>query len=383
MPNRSVTTPRASAFAPATDLLLPSDRIARLDLQAWARNLIDRLQVRIPDPAPLSIVLNNAALVFAHLGRIDQARWVCNAHIGWVGQLAASGDTSPVHALQPWINLGRIELLTGNATAAHAYFDLVRPMQERRPLWLGPVRLRSEDWPAMLAVEPQLPTVLRSVRLMDGVRCWFIAGAYRGALHWLDRVEQDEQLAPAGGLQEARVVSHVELAEHDQAIAVAGLRHPDSFVGIAIRLHLARSAWLRGRPALACEYADEAAGILLGLGWSAIDRPVLPRMFRLLEAATRTARAFGQDELARRLAETLLDSAVRAGDQVSQHTALRHLEAVADEPDRHRWADARQNLESTSDYLLIRRAAGLAPAGDHEVYASLIAAVRRCIAVPG
>jgi hypothetical protein len=381
VPNRSVTTPRASGFAPATDLLLPSDRIARLDLKIWARSLVDRLRVSVPDPGPLSVVLNNAALVFAHLGRLDQARWVCNAHIGWVGQLAAAGDTSPVHALQPWINLGRIELLTGNATAAHAYFDLVRPMQERRPLWLGPVRLRPEDWPAMLAVEPQLPTVLRSVRLLDGVRCWFIPGDYRGALHWLDRVEQDEQLAPEAGICEARVISHVELAEHDRAIAAAGLRQPDSFVGMAIRLHLARSAWLRGRPELAGDYTDEAAGALLGLGWSAIDRPVLPRLFRLLEAATRAARALGRDDLARQLAETLFDNAVRAGDQVSSHTALRQLDAVADEPDRQRWAAVRQDLEATSDYLLIRRAAGLVPAPDHEAYAALISAVRRCVAV--
>jgi hypothetical protein len=381
MPNGSVTTtPRPSAFAPVTDLLLPSDRIARLDLQVWAANLIDRLQVSEPDPASLSVVLNNAALVFAHLGRLEQARWVCNAHIGWVRQLAASGDTSPVHALQPWINLGRIELLTGNPAAAQAYFDLVRPMQECRPVQLGSLTIEPADWPGMLAVEPQLPAVLRSVRLLDGVRCWFVAGDYRGALRWLDRIEREEQVAPPAGLQEARVIGHVELGEHEAAVAVARVRSADLYVGIAIRLHLARSGWLHGRPQLAGDLAMSAAKALLTVGWPAIDRTLLPRMFRLLEAAARTARALGRDEAGHRLAETLLDNAVRAGDQVSSHAALRHLCAITHGADQQHWEAIRENLESASDYLVVRRAAGLPPAPDRAVYASLLSAVRRCVA---
>lgn len=383
MADGSVTPARPSAFAPATDLLLPSDRIARLDLPVWAATLVHRLQVSRPDPASLSMVLNNAGLVFAHLGRFEQARWVCNAHIGWVGRLAASGDTSPVHALQPWINLGRLELLTGNPAAAQAHFDLVRPMRERRPVRLGPVTLEPADWPAMIAVEPQLATVLCGVRLLDGVRCWFVAGDYRGALDWLDRVERKELLAPQAGIREARVISHVELGEHDKAVAVARSGGGDPFLGTANQLHLARSAWLHGRPELAGTLTAAAAQALLAVGWPAIERTLLPRMFRLLEAAARTARAVGEEELGRRLADTLFDNAVRAGDQVSSHAALRHLCAIADGPDRQRWQAVREDLESASDYLLIRRAAGLPPAPDRAVYASLIGAVRRCVTVAG
>lgn len=120
------------AYAP---LIASKDRPVRKPLPAWKSNLIVSLQSVLararPDPAQLAKLLNNLALVEAYRGNHDGALRVCHAQIAfWKAMAMHDGDDGCLGgAIQPWINLIRLERWQHKAERAMASYRELGPQQ--------------------------------------------------------------------------------------------------------------------------------------------------------------------------------------------------------------------------------------------------------------
>ncbi|WNF01156.1 hypothetical protein PS467_40345 [Streptomyces luomodiensis] len=122
--------------------------------------------------------MNLAALVVAHSGDVKTAERLCWLQLEWLARLSSdSGESFILHnTLQPWINVGRLRALQGDADGARRHFLLAEYMRDRRAVQLGPCSILAGAWPLILAAEPEIPGVLWNVYAIDQVKAYMRSG---------------------------------------------------------------------------------------------------------------------------------------------------------------------------------------------------------------
>lgn len=151
-----------------------SDYLVRKAPSAWLADLRAGFACYPIGRAPedCSALLNSFALLLLKLGDVARSRRLC---VRQHRHFLAVGD--PL-AIQPFINLGRIDLRLGRFDAAGRHFFLHDRIRAGRGLWLGG---------AMVAIDPALADVCRTVRQVDGAQLVFARDGHEAARALLAR----------------------------------------------------------------------------------------------------------------------------------------------------------------------------------------------------
>ncbi len=371
-----------------TTLLWPYERPARSALAPWATALTAQLATGGPPPQTAKW-LNQAALVFSHLGASEAARWVCLAHIDHFARSASSDRRLLALVFQPSINLGRLDVLAGKHASGRERFRLAEQLAAREPVDVaGRCRVRASDWEFLAASDPTLEATLTTVYVIDSVQSWLAEGRHRDIVAFTERVRARPGRVPWPAIHEARVACWVELGDLDRAVAEAGqAQGVDVNLVLAFQLHLSRGLWSAGLRRDAEQLVSRVATRLVYTDWSRVAAGEIPRCFPLVETAVRLLIHQGMQSMAERLACALLYLATRAGDEVMTLTTLRTLSRLQAGPAAEWFASRAAALEAACDYRLVRRDTGQPPrpisAGSMRQYERLAAAVGRATGADG
>ena len=207
-----------SRFLP-TDILSDRGRIFRPSLRRWAPSLTARLhraKHRGADPGhafEISGLCNNASLLFALAGESEFAEAICTRQIAWLARRAQTGDGFEAIslAIQPWVNIGRLERQRGQTTRALAQFTAIFPDGDGQ-LAFGPFRLAIED----LRYED-----VELIGVIDSLRTLWLARDYERGLRFVRRLRPRLRSAAAlVRLDEYAFQLHLALGHANAAVRV-------------------------------------------------------------------------------------------------------------------------------------------------------------------
>ncbi|MGX7829806.1 hypothetical protein ACTG9Q_32450 [Actinokineospora sp. 24-640] len=223
-----------------TDLLLPCMRLPRGPLQDRAATLTTRMRDDLRRTAPLARLvetLNQVALTFAEAGDRVLAERVCHTQLALCARdHEATGDpASLVAALQPWINLGRLRVLSGDPAAASTHFALATAISTRSPVRAGPVSITAADWAAITEAGPQPAQVAAAIEVTELSKALLRTGHAEDLRPWLSRWLASPLTRGQATLQEARICFglHTGQGEAARRLADDGARHTS---GVATRV---------------------------------------------------------------------------------------------------------------------------------------------------
>jgi hypothetical protein len=169
------------------DILTPQDRPVRLPLAQWAAKKLDEFsRLRQSDSydqpevcGPIVDCFNEAALIETYYGRLDRAEALCHAAMQWVaGLVHATGSTFCYRfALQPYVNLGRLDRIEKRWQESLDKFRIVEEALRGNPVRFGPIAIDEKSLAAMTARFPDL-AVLRNIFILDTLKtllkaAWF------------------------------------------------------------------------------------------------------------------------------------------------------------------------------------------------------------------
>lgn len=381
--------PERPAPAIAGTLLLPQDRIAREPLSCWASRLMAELEqerraewLAREHAAVLGGIGNNAALIAAHQGHSDTARAICEAQLGcqlrWAGK---TGDAAiSGHAMQPWINLGRLDAIAGEWEAALARFAAFAGARAGAPLRLGAVQTDGVAWQVIGDTPAEFAEFTERVRIVESLKALLGNRRWAEVLAFAEEVPPELGVGTARLVREARIVALAQAGRHMEAEASArdGLRDSAGWEQLVFQLRLAEVIAMAGSPA-------RAAGLLGPVLRAGLDLPAatcgrLQPLYVLTRAAVAACEVGMHDE-AVRLARRLLEGARSAGDEIFELGCLRLLAAAARADERPGWKEALGRLRSGTEYVRERGAADL-PLGPAEgaparLYATLLERLER------
>lgn len=343
----------------STALLVPLDRVPRRPVDAWTRDLHARLlrtssgERRLLHYAEtLAGIGNNSSLIAAFQGERSTARLLCERQMAWQHRMGRRARVPEVerHAVQPWINLGRLDALDGDWEGGLARFARLVARGGDARLCLGLMQISRQGEAA-----PDFETLLYYVYVVDSLKALLLNRQWAEVLDFARRCERRDETA-AAALDEAQVVAWCALGE------------PKRAAGMASRALAFQRAWgkvlfrLRGAEAAACAGQVDAAGAeleslavpLQRLGPSAMAYPdTMPLVLRVAQACAATGRAAPAVALARRVAE----GAEAADDETIRIEALRVVAGGAGRAD----AIPLDQLERDTGYTRYRRGEGGPP----------------------
>lgn len=346
-------------LVPVGDLLVPYDRPVRRNLRAWADELAAELGAR-PPPHEGASLLNNAALVFAHLGRRELARSVSTGHLRWVAALASHEPATLGLALQPWVNLGRLDALDGRHAEARAHFTLFESVRAEEPVEIGPCRVEGRDWRGIARDDADLTRVLSNVYVIDSLKAWFAETDYSSALDFVARARLRATPTPSVTFHEAEVVCHLGLGDPMRALEVASSwEHVEPYMAAVDGLHLVPALVAVGDRAGAADCARQLMRVSEWARSTAEGGARRTALLRFLERHANTLVALDLRDDAIAVTVALLDEAGALGDEVSKHHGLDLLAALLPPgPERRRRVTEKAALETSCDYAVVGARAG-------------------------
>jgi hypothetical protein len=340
-------------------LLLPQDRIAREPISCWASRLTTELeQERRAEWPPrvqaavLGGIGNNTALIAAHQGHSDTARALCEAQIRC--QLRRAGETGDAaisgHALQPWINLGRLDAIAGEWEAALGRFAALAEARAGAPLRLGAVQTDAAAWQVIGDTPAEFAEFTERVRVVESLK------AFLGSRRWAEVLAFAEELPSELGngtarlVREARIVALAQAGRHVEAEESArdGLRDSAGWEQLVFQLRLAEVIAMAGS-------LTRAAALLAPVLRAGLDLPAatcgrLQPLYVLTRAAA-AAHEVGMHDEAARLARRLLEGARSARDEIFELGCLRLLATAARADERPGWKKALDRLRFATEYM--------------------------------
>jgi hypothetical protein len=348
------------APAIAAAILIPQDRIVRAPLGPWAARLSGQLDDTLRSTrrtrqaaAQLGFVGNNAGLVAAHRGDMDAAWRLTQRQLWWQGRLARRSRDAAVaaHGVQPWVNLGRLEALTGRWREALARFSGLGTYAVADTLQLGCVRLRGTAWTSLMGSRDHFVRFLETVYVTDTLKAmllnrrWelvpsFAAQHADGGLRWI--------------VEEACVVAECRTGDPAAAAARArdAARQAQGWTRAVMRMRAAEAHACAGQTGLAAEILGPMARVVRQVSADQMANPHLMPATARLAGACREA---GLEEDADALARRVLEGARRAGDELIEIEMLRLLAASPREEEREAWGKALDALERSTEYARYRR----------------------------
>ncbi|HEU4562222.1 MAG TPA: hypothetical protein VFS20_30615 [Longimicrobium sp.] len=309
----------------------------------------------------MAVVANQVALVAVHQGRADAARALCEAHIGWQLRLArrAADPAIATQALQPWINLGRLEALAGDWAGALDRFAGLVAYRDAPAVLVAGVCVSGEGWD-VAANTVGFAEFLEGVYVIDSLKA--LLQNRRNAELLAFAAALPEGIAPplARFGAEASVAAWCRARECRRACdaAVAAARSSDGWERAVFLLRLAEALLLSGDAATAREVLSGSVAALLGA--PAAERGWLKSLY-VVHRYAGACREAGLDDEALSLARLLLRGARAARDEVFEVDALRLLTVLAPAPEQARWAGELEALEKSSLYMRCRRGDDVVP----------------------
>ncbi|HSU15593.1 hypothetical protein [Longimicrobium sp.] len=342
-------------------ILSPHDQLPRAPLDGWVRRLRDAL-ARIPAPgAPtrgdvgrLAVCASHAALVQVHAGRPDAARRTCLAALDSIAREARPGrEELAVHAIQPWITLGRLDGLAGRVSEALARFLAMLEGGRRGTLAMAGVTVAGERLAADGTGMGELERLATNVAVLDGLKVLLSNGRDDAVEHYLGacRIAPGDPLATVAA--EGRCVAlagrgHFREASRVAAAAADGAGEWNRAVLVfrAAEARLTADAW---------DHAARRSLERLGevLGDVALDRCASVSALALTARAAALLRELGMDGAA--LARIALAGAGALGDEVLEMGCLEVLaESGARLDDGEPAADCLAARRATTRYERLR-----------------------------
>lgn len=368
--------PAAASAAPAParpavgrTLLLPQDRIPREPLTDAAVRLSTRLRealrsVRVRRALAMEIsgTANNAALVAASRGDLVVAWEMCEAHVRWQSRFGRRSRDRAItgHALQPWINLGRLEAIAGRRDDALQRFAQLRGWAAGTPLELGRGRVARSGWRVIGETPDEFARFVERVYVVETLKALLLTRGDARLLEFAAGLGSGLPPALARLVDEAVIVASAAVGELECAreMATERTRGATGWTRMVFQLRLGET--------LAVQGSGDAAAAVLGPVLDAGMRlaPATMRDLQTLYVLTRAAAAgleAGLCTQAAALARATLEGARAAGDHCFELASLRVLAHAAPPATRPRWADELARLEATTEYARERRGPAAPP----------------------
>jgi hypothetical protein len=340
-------------------LIGSAEIVIRTPLPQLRRDAIDWLRRSAQqggDPDQLAQCLNILSLLEVYRGRAAQAARLCEAQIGLFRALAArAGQPQPlVYAIQPWINLMRLQRWQNQGGSSQALYRELGPRQRREP---GRFNQQYGIAPTLQQL-CELGHAFSYAGLIDQVY-WreyprlLLGNGEHGVLQQLLQDGLNRPLAPGlrPGLIEILLAHQAALGKFSQALALLErMRVPDGghyhlHFGV-LRMYLAAQAGAEP----AARLADEMAALLLANGPLSQDAYGL----HLLSNSIPVFRALGRREHEIALLRRAGALAGQVGDEVLRFDALQRLSALEQLPRAALLAQF-----GDSEYSVVRRQLGL------------------------
>lgn len=384
------TLPSSPSRNVAGGLLLAYPGTPRHDIDDWANQLRRALDARAAWPRDsvehLARVIgstNAIALLEAHRGDLAAATRICDAQLRLVVRHPRSAELAVArHAVNPWLNLGRLASLRGDVAEALGRFAVFHPRTGPRlrvgELTLGRRALNEllqneiafPDFAARLWVVESLRTL---VRARDGaaLRAFVADPAARRAAH--SAGAGVEAILAEAGVARAMMEGDFDTAGRDaEALAQRAGGIPQ--LVFALRTIESRSACGRRGGAGTTRRLARARPVLQAL----LDTQSPPLVATALALhAAQIAAAAGRPRVAWHLADEALQAAARQRDQVLRHAALALL-ATLPGAGAARAQAALLQLRASTGYHLIR---GM-PAARSPALTSAIASAEAALGAP-
>lgn len=366
-------------------LLFPQERIARAPLKGWAALLRARLHRVISEgerprevAREVARVANNAALIAVHHGMRDAALALTHAQIGWHPRYGRRCDDTAIsaHAVQPWVNLGRLEAIDGAWARALARFTCLGEYGSPAGMVLGEVRVDDGGWAAVFSTRGEFKGFLENVRVLDTLKALLLNRRFAEAV---------EYVSAGRGTWSSRIHPFA-----DEVLIICGCARgePEEAVHRARQTSRETTGWarvvfrVREAEALACAGAwDRAAEVLRPLaavvGRAAPERRQELQNLYVCLRLSQVCRDCGLEETAAAMARYVVQGARVAEDEVFQIEALRILAVLAPAPEQEAWGDELARLEENTLHARYRRGG---PAPPHPTVERLFAELGEVLA---
>lgn len=319
--------------------------------------------------------MNLAALVVAHVGDLPTAKRLSELQLGWLARLAStSGDTSIlVSALQPWINLGRLRALQGDARGARPHFLLAEYLRDRCPVQLGPCYFPASAWALALAAEPDTPQVLWTVCALEQIKAYLRAGDPGGALAIIPGLRSATPPETHRFIDEGEILAllHGGRAEEalDKAQKARSVRMSDE---VAFLLHRVAAMARLEKEKLARELAIKLTAIVTRAELQYATPPTLLRQLKVLGLLLET---LGENRYALAVYQHGADVCGKHDDEPLRLAFIEGtLRLAPSHPASTTWRAARDYLLERSLYAEIRRTHGMKPVLDHVAIRDMVSA---------
>ncbi|TWF89924.1 hypothetical protein [Streptomyces capillispiralis] len=372
------------------DFMTDCERQLRTPLDVWAGNLSSSLESISRDGWSQSRVrsaaahMNLAALVVANAGDLPSAERLCRTQLTWLAQVASeSGDVSVLgSAVQPWVNLGRLHVLTGSIEESLPHFRLAEHLRDRKPVRLGPCRIQADMWQPLVAAEPDLPDVLWNVFVLDQLKAHLRTGDPARALSAAVTLRE---AAPAGTYRyivEGEIIALLRSSRAEDALQLVAQAGPATTSDeIAFLLHQIAAATSLRR-------SEDARRLATGLS-AFVTQSDLPSA----EPATFLRQLKQLAYLLERLGEPHYALAVHlhgmrtCHERMDEPLFLNFIEGALRLAPEHgsasHWRSAREDLLASSLYAEVRRRRGASAALDHPSLRELVVSVEATAARVG
>lgn len=368
----------ASARVPAFGgLLLAHTETARRELDDWATQLLRALAERRRWPvhsAPYAERLigstNAAALLEAHRGDLAAAESICLRQLAFLARHPQRSTLDIArHAVNPWLNLGRVASLRGDHARALAQFAAFGPAAGAR-IGLAGVVLRRRALNEQLRNELGIRDFAGQVYVVNSLRALVRAGRAQPLRAFCEGLAESRLVRDGSSeqlvLAESGIVAAQMAGEREAAQALA-LGWRDRTRGLARWVFTARAiemeppAGPRTQAAAGALLREAKAQVLPGLAAGDVGLPTIATAVHL----GKLARALGRIGVARDLARAAYGAALNAHDVLLQSASL-SLRIQLDAGDRG-VARALAALKAGSGYVAVRGA----PAGRSEAMSVL------------
>ncbi|MFJ8583479.1 hypothetical protein ACIRD2_02300 [Streptomyces sp. NPDC093595] len=375
----------------AVDFMTDCDRQPRRPLDVWAADIRRGLQSLRGDQdwnharvTSASAFMNLAALVVASSGDLPAAERLCRTQLTWLAQLASrSGEVSVLaNALQPWINLGRLRVLAGDAEEALPYFRLAECLRDQEPVMLGPCHIEAGMWPVLVAAEPDLPDVLWNVFALDRLKAHLRSGDLARTLSVAAALRNVAPSAAHRYIAEAEIIALIRSGRAEDALQKATQAvHVTASDEIAFLLHQIAAAIVLGRR----EHARRrAVGLTVFFTQPGLRRAEPANHLRRLKQLALLLEELEEPHYALAVYTQGMKECRRQVDEPLQLDFIDGaLRVVPDHHSASQWRGTLKNLLARSLYAEVRRKTGAAAALGHPAIRDLIHAVEAAAAAGG
>jgi hypothetical protein len=335
-------------------LLISRSGPPRRNLAVWSAQLAKTLSnLDLSDRSPAAVgrligTTSEAALVTTHRGDYESAAGICDSQLAYLRRHPASRDFAIArHALNPWLNLGRLASLSGRTSDACNAFAIFRNCQT--VVALAGITLNLTELNARLRTEKGYPNFCAHLYVGNSLRALVRSGAWPALVAFTQSCDGVEPpMRPI--VDEARIIASIQLGKPAEALEVASAYRnaPKMHVKLTFRV---RELEILGRLGQRVERES----------WSELEEGLGEMMNALSSAGSlalglhlaEAALAQGQRATAERLGRRCLDAAQLLADEIYTHSALYLLSRCSAEPGAAKYRGAAATIADTSEYASI------------------------------